>query len=64
MISGRRYWIVSEPAAAGWWATVLEVLDGEGRVTRDLGIFATADTRGAADEAALGELQRYVRAHL
>ena len=63
VISGQRYWIVSEPIATGWRATVLEVLDGEGRVTHDVGIFATAETRGAADEAALGQLQRHVRTH-
>jgi DNA-binding IclR family transcriptional regulator len=63
VIRERRYWIVSEPIATGWRATVLEVLDGEGRVTNALGIVATAETRGAADEAAVGQLQRHVRTH-
>lgn len=61
VLAGRRYWIVSEPVASGWRAVVLEVLDEEGRNTRDLGIQATAGTRSAADEVALGQLQRHVR---
>ena len=61
VIGGRRFWIVSEPVAKGWRATVLEVLDEDGRKTRDLEIQATAETRSAADEAALGQLQRHVR---
>jgi hypothetical protein len=61
VIDGRRYWIVSEPVTTGWQAKVLEVLDEDGRKTRDLGIYATADTRGTADEVALGHLQRHVR---
>ena len=60
-IAGRRYWIVSEPVSSGWQATVLEVMDSDGRETQRLGIQATAETRGAADEAALGRLQRHVR---
>ena len=63
VLAGRRYWIVSEPVSKGWMATVLEVLDEEGQRTHDLGIQATAETRGAADEVALGRLQRHVRAH-
>ena len=61
VIGGRRYWIVSEPVARGWRATVLEVLDEDGLKTRDLGIQVTAETRGTADEVALGQLQRQVR---
>jgi len=61
VLAGRRYLNVSEPDAGGWRAKVLEVLDEEGRRTQDLGIQATADTRGAADEVALGRLQRHVR---
>lgn len=61
VIDGRRYWIVSEPAATGWRAKVLEVLDEDGRKTRDLGIQVTAETRGSVDEVALGHLQRRVR---
>ena len=61
VLGGRRYWIVSEPVAKGWRAKVLEVLDEDGRKTRDLEIQATAETRSAADEVALGQLQRLVR---
>ena len=61
-IGSRRYWIVSEPAPGGWRAQVLEVLDVDGRSTQEVGIHATADTRAAADEKALGRLQRLLRA--
>jgi hypothetical protein len=61
-IGSRRYWIVSEPVPGGWRARVLEVLDHERRSTQEIGIHATADTRGSADERALGKLQRLLRA--
>ena len=60
-VDGRKFWIVSEPDLNGWKASVLEVLDGQGDGTTDLGIKATGETRGAADEAALGQLQRRLR---
>lgn len=56
-IRGRRYWVLSEPAAAGWRAWVIEVLDDGGR-TDEVGIEATAETRGAADVAAERKLRR------
>lgn len=56
-ILGRRYWVLSEPAAAGWRAWVMEVLDDHGR-TDEVGIEATAETRGAADAAAERKLRR------
>jgi hypothetical protein len=61
MVAGRRYWIVSEPMLSGWRASVLEVVGIETKTTRDLGIQATGDTRTAADDAALGKLQRRLR---
>jgi hypothetical protein len=60
-VAGRRYWIVSEPVLSGWRAVVLEVTGGDMKTTRDLGIRATGETRTAADDAALGELQRRLR---
>ena len=56
-IRGRRYWVLSEPAAAGWRAWVMEVVDESGR-TDEVGIEATAETRGAADAAAERKLRR------
>ena len=61
IVAGRRYWIVSEPELSGWRASVLEVVGADRKATRDLGIQATADTRTAADDAALGQLQRRLR---
>jgi hypothetical protein len=60
-VAGRRYWIVSEPVTTGWRASVLEVLGGDRVATRDVGIEATGETRTAADNAALGQLQRRLR---
>jgi hypothetical protein len=61
IVAGRRYWIVSEPVLSGWRASVLEVVGSAKKTTRDLGIEATGDTRTAADDAALGQLQRRLR---
>ena len=56
-IKGRRYWVLSEPATAGWRAWVMEIVDDAGR-TDEVGIEATAETRGAADAAAERKLRR------
>jgi hypothetical protein len=61
IVGGRRYWIVSEPVLSGWRASVLEVIGVETKTTREVGIQATGDTRTAADDAALGKLQRRLR---
>jgi hypothetical protein len=61
IVGGRRYWIVSEPVLSGWRASVLEVIGVATNTTRDLGIQATGETRTAADDAALGKLQRRLR---
>jgi hypothetical protein len=61
-IGSRRFLIVSEPNAEGWRAQVLETLDTEGRSTQELGIHAIGETRSAADNSALGKLQRFLRA--
>jgi hypothetical protein len=60
-LAGRKFWIVSEPDSRGWQASVLEVVDDGAEGARDFGIKANGDTRGAADEAALGQLQRRLR---
>ena len=59
---GRRYWIISEPYAHGWRATVVELVDAARNTTEPVGIEATAQTRGAADEAAERKLLRLVHA--
>lgn len=53
--------MLSEPAPAGWRAWVMEVLDADGR-TDEVGIEATAETRGAADAAAERKLRRLLGA--
>lgn len=61
-VLGRRYWIISEPYTHGWRATVVELVDGDQHATQPVGIEATAQTRGAADEAAERKLMRLVHA--
>jgi hypothetical protein len=59
-INGRRYWILSEPDAGGWKARVVEVQeDGS---SEHVGIQATGETRGAADDAAERKLRRLLQA--
>jgi hypothetical protein len=59
---GRRYWIISEPYAHGWRARVVELVDASRNTTEPVGIEATAQTRGAADEAAERKLLRLLHA--
>jgi hypothetical protein len=59
---GRRYWIISEPYVHGWRATVVELVDAARNTTEPVGIEATAQTRGAADEAAERKLLRLLHA--
>ena len=59
-VEGRRFYIVSEPEADGWRAQVLELLDDKG-ATQEMGIETTGETRGLADERALGVLQHRLR---
>ena len=61
-LGGRRYWILSEPDGDGWKATVVEILDAAGTCSGSIGIEATAETRGAADDAAERKLRRLARA--
>jgi hypothetical protein len=59
-LNGRRYWILSEPCPNGWRAWVLEVTsDGSGDV---VGIEATGETRGIADDSAERKLRRMLQA--
>ena len=61
-LKGRHFWILSEPGEATVWkATVLEVNAGGDREA--VGIEATAETRGAADDAAERKLRRMLQAY-
>jgi hypothetical protein len=61
-LKGRQFWILSEPLTGpGWKATVLEVKGGG---QEEVGIDATAETRGAADDAAERKLRRMLRQEL
>ena len=57
-LNSRRYWILSEPHASGWKASVVELIDANGEFTEPVGIDATGPTQGAADEAAEKKLRR------
>jgi hypothetical protein len=57
-LKGRTYWILSEPFEHGWKASVVEV-GSDGSQTA-VGIDATAETRGAADESAERKLRRLI----
>lgn len=59
-LQGRQYWVLSEPDRVGWRAKVVEVKEGQ---NEPVGIEATAETRGAADEAAERKLKRLLQAH-
>ena len=57
-LSGRKFWIVSDPEGQGWKAKVLEIREnGE---SDEIGIEATAETRTAADDSAERKLRRLV----
>ena len=58
-LNGRRYWIVSEPHGNGWKARVLEISDDGG--SDEVGIEATGETRGGADDGAERKLRRLVQ---
>lgn len=57
-LKGRSFWILSEPHELGWKATVVEV---KGEERESVGIEATGETRGAADDAAERKLRRLVQ---
>ena len=60
-LNGRKYWILSEPEGENWTASVVELIDPSGEITEAVGINASADTRGAADEAAERKLRRLLQ---
>ena len=60
-LKGRHFWILSEPHGGGWKATVVEVKEGGTR--EDIGLDATAETRGAADDAVERKLRRMLQAY-
>jgi hypothetical protein len=60
-LKGRQFWIVSEPNGESWIASIGEAqTDGS---SLPLGIEASADTRGAADDAAERKLRRLLQAY-
>ena len=59
-INGRRYRVLSEPHGPGWKAYVVEVQ--EDGTSDHIGIQATAETRGGADDAAERKLRRILMA--
>ncbi len=60
-LKGRQFWILSEPNDGGWKATVVETnTDG---VDEPVGIEASAETRGAADDAAERKLRLMLQAY-
>jgi hypothetical protein len=59
-LQGRRFWILSEPHDSGWKASVVEMT---GENEEAVGIDATGETRGAADDAAERKLRRLLQAY-
>jgi len=59
-INGRLYWILSDPEGAGWKAHVIQVQDDGS--SDEMGIEATGETRGAADDNAERKLRRLLQA--
>lgn len=58
-LGGRHFWVYSEPHAAGWKAWVVETRsDG---TSEEIGIEATGETRGAADDSAERKLRRMLQ---
>ena len=60
-LKGHRYWILSEPEGPGWRACVAELRDDGSQEW--VGIYASAETRGAADDAAERKLRRLLQAY-
>jgi hypothetical protein len=58
-LQGRSFWILSEPEQSGWKAWVVE---SKGSDQESIGIEATGETRGAADDAAERKLRRLFQA--
>lgn len=60
-LKGRHFWILSEPHGERWKASVVEVK--EGGAEEAMGLEATAETRGAADDAVERKLRRLLQAY-
>ena len=60
-LKGRRFWILSEPQGTEWKATVGEAFDDG--TSEPTGIEASAETRGAADDAAERKLRKMLQAY-
>jgi hypothetical protein len=58
-LDGHRYWILSEPRRDWWMARVIELCDDG--TNDEIGIEASAETRGAADAAAERKLRRLLQ---
>ena len=59
-LKGRHFWILSEPHEPGWKASVVEM---KGDQQEPVGIEATGETRGAADDAVERKLRRLLQAY-
>ena len=60
-LKGRQFWILSEPFEEGWKARIEEA---QANGTSDpVGIEATGETRGEADDAAERKLRRMLQAY-
>ena len=59
-LQGRRFLILSEPQDSGWKASVVEA-KGDGQ--ESIGIDASGQTRGAADDAAERKLRRLLQSY-
>jgi hypothetical protein len=59
-LKGRSFWILSEPYDGGWKASVVEM---KGAEQQSIGIDATGETRGAADDAAERKLRRLLQVY-
>jgi len=55
-LNGRHFWVLSEPHGLGWKATVVEMKADQEQ--EDVGITATGETRGEADDSAERKLRR------
>jgi hypothetical protein len=60
-LEGKQYWILSEPEGDGWKALVVQV--NANGLQEPVGIDATAETRGQADDAAERKLRRLLQSY-
>jgi hypothetical protein len=59
-VDGHKYWVLSEPQGEVWKSWVVELV-GSTDFMELVGIEASAQTRGAADEAAERKLRRLLQ---